>query len=104
MLSFSTTTFPNVPSAPSTVTPATRVACPTSATYTCVATSGPTTDTATTLVMAEEEAECEEGEEEVVTWATSMMVEEGEVAVLPCHTGGRVRWERREEELPATPR
>ena len=86
-------------------TPTTRLPCPSSATYTCVATSGPTTDTATTFVMAEEEAECEEeGEEQVVTWATSMMVEEGEVAVLPCHTGGEVQWRRSGEELPATPR
>ena len=40
------------------------------------------------------EKKVEECKEEVLTWATSLLVPEGEVALLPCQAGEEVTWER----------
>ena len=32
--------------------------------------------------------------EEVLTWATSLLVPEGELALLPCQAGEEVTWDR----------
>ena len=89
-----------------------RVPCPRQAVYTCVATSGAHTEEAHTRVfptepeggdgigqweeveehsLEEEEDVCKE---QVLTWATSLLVPEGEMALLPCQAGEEVTWNR----------
>ena len=45
--------------------------------------------------------EKEEGvcKEQVLTWATSLLVPEGELALLPCQAGEEVRWDRQGEPI-----
>lgn len=51
--------------------------------YTCVATAGDETATATTEVVTEEDDECQELMK-VKTWSPTVMVEEGRDVTLPC--------------------
>ena len=94
-----------------------RVPCPRQAVYTCVATSGAHTEEAHTRVLPTEPEgdgigqweeveehsleEKEEGvcKEQVLTWATSLLVPEGELALLPCQAGEEVRWDRQGEPI-----
>ena len=92
-----------------------RVPCPRQAVYTCVATSGGHTEEAHTRVLPtepegdgvgqweeveepnlEEEGVCKE---EVLTWASSLLVPEGELALLPCQAGEEVTWDRQGEPI-----
>ena len=89
--------------------------------YTCVASSGAHTEEAHTRVLPrepegdgqweeveqhsleEQEEEQEEGEgvckEQVLTWASSLLVPEGELAMLPCQAGEEVTWDRQGEPI-----
>ena len=92
-----------------------RVPCPRQAVYTCVATSGAHTEEAHTRVLPtepegdgvgqweeveepnlEEEGVCKE---EVLTWASSLLVPEGELALLPCQAGEEVTWDRQGQPI-----
>ena len=91
-----------------------RVPCPRPAVYTCVASSGVHTEEAHTRVLPREpegDGQWEEVEqhsleeqegmckEQVLTWASSLLVPEGELAVLPCQAGEEVTWDRQGDPI-----